>query len=217
MTYYPRRYIVVLALMVAIPVHAELAPSPDSPVLPAQPSTVRSIWNRAAFEVGGGKFFTNQDQVAKRAMGFTLGVGQRVGDGALLFRYTYHNDLAILNMGMNVVYCEMFNACKYKSVHYDEYALVYRQKFSFISLGIGAGVVKRTVEVQEMVETSEPNQYVSGTVSQTSSSHPAIFYEAMLHVPVNRRQRLSIAFGLQGQYNSDFPEHSMMLTFQKGI
>lgn len=39
----------------------------------------------------------------------------------------------------------------------------------------------------------------------------------MAQISINRRQKMSLGLGIQGQYNKDFPARGVMVAFQKGL
>lgn len=202
----------VLSFLITLPTCA--AAADDQPPT----SAGHIIWDRLAFEIGIGSSSMSREPV-RGGTGYTLGIGARVGEGVVMLRHAHQSNKLATTMDALLVQswlCAGFDACRYQSVDYEEYALMYRRKVSFLSVGLGAGVVKRTVDFEEFQETS-PNNYTSVGVGSESTTRGALFYELMAQIPISRRQHMSIGVGVQGQYNNDYPDVSYLVTFQKGL
>lgn len=209
------------ALLVANSVFAEeaavVAPASAGVVTTVLPPQKSNFWQDFAFSVGVGGYRT--DEVYGTSLGYTIGLGRRVGDGVVLLRYNAHTNKNPFGEMLDVFACDYLTTtdnCKVKSIDYDELGLMYRQKFQIFTFGLGVGAVKRTAIVERLVEVS-PHNYTNEGESSDSSVRAALFYELMFHIPVNTKQKLSIGLGIQGQHNKDYPTWGYMLTFQKGL
>lgn len=206
-----KKALIALAIFASIPAYADDAQVDNTlqPVASALPGKSAGFWDAFAFEVGGG--LTNlrgeddSDLIINPVL--TLGVGKRVGEGVLLLRYNHKTNadpVAIFSMAID---CSTQDSCE-QFTFYDELGLVYRKKFDSLVLGLGGGVVKRTVEIK--------NQDLN-TTTDDSTTRGALFYELMFHKTISAQNRLSVGFGVQGQYNKDYPSMGLLVTFQKGL
>lgn len=187
-----------------------LVSSNDVEAKPVLPKQTYRFWDGVAFEFGAG--FANMtgeelETSSTTNLASTLAIGHKVGEGALLLRYSQKHQTGILAAIGMLIECAGADVCK-QFAHYDELGLVYRQRFGIASLGLGAGVVKRTLDFENQTD----NTHFSETTKRG-----AIFYELMLHTTLSKSQKMSIGWGIQGQYNKDYPSMGLMVTFQKGI
>lgn len=209
-----KKALIALAIFASTPAYADdvqVANAPPQSVSSALPSKPQGFWDLFAFELGTGRYNVPNEQYDTH-IGFTLGVGRRVGDGSLLLRYNTHTDWDPFSQILVDVGCAVFsvNSCLLKSVKYEEYGLIYHQRVGYFALGLGAGAVSRKVEVADL--NTNPQQ-----TETVSTNRAAVFYELMLNVPINRENKTSVSFGIQGQHNKDYPSHSILLTLEKGI
>lgn len=191
---------------------AEEAPvvnAPPQSAVSALPSQTDKFWDKFAFEVGYGVSRLNEEDGGNVFLNpsFTLGLGGRVGEGVLLLRYNQKVNLNLISIIDNAINCSNQNTCE-QLAQYDEYGLVYRQKFGIVSLGLGPGLVRRSISIEDQN---------NNVVSENTSTRGALFYELMLHAPISRKQHMSMGFGFQGQYNKDYPSLGFLVTFQKGL
>ena len=201
------------ALLVANSVFAEEAAvviAPQAEAKPLLPKETYRFWDGVAFEFGAGLASMPGEELEPSTttnLASTLAIGHKVGEGALLLRYSQKHQTGILAAVGMLIECANADVCK-QFAHYDELGLVYRQRFGIASLGLGAGVVKRTLDFENQTDNTHFTE---------TTKRGAIFYELMLHTTISKSQKMSIGWGIQGQYNKDYPSLGLLVTFQKGI
>lgn len=185
----------------------------SSPAFADSGAAQETLWQRFAFEVGGGYYRTNSEPDAS-GLGVNFGLGMRMGEGVVMLRHSiYNNGLdAMLVPIATFPFCQLADDCRVNLAEHRAISLAYQHPINrYLSAGIGLGMVESIVEY-EVLEGEN-----AGEIREDKSSRGALFADINAHLPLSRIHHWSLLLGLRGQINSDFHSIGYILGIQKGF